>query len=167
MRKLISLALSFLVILFISAPSFANKGDIYIDGAITNKNYEDGYILSAKEFNTLEKSHIKTTTSWTVPGHVVDFEGVKFKDLLKLVGARGKTLRMRALNDYWVDIPVSDIEQFDILLANKMDGSPLKVRDFGPYFVIYPMDKFYDKLNSPTFQARHIWQVSGITVLEK
>ncbi|WP_230202198.1 putative pterin-binding protein, partial [Serratia marcescens] len=95
------------------------------------------------------------------------FEGVKFKDLLKLVGARGKTLRMRALNDYWVDIPVSDIEQFDILLANKMDGNPLKVRDFGPYFVIYPMDKFYDKLNSPTFQARHIWQVSGITVLEK
>ena len=52
---------------------------------------------------------------------------------------------MRALNDYWVDIPVSDIEQFDILLANKMDGNPLKVRDFGPYFVIYPMDKFYDK----------------------
>ena len=50
-------------------------------------------------------------------------------------------------------ISVSDIEQFDILLANKMDGNPLKVRDFGPYFVIYPMDKFYDKLNSPTFQS--------------
>lgn len=74
---------------------------------------------------------------------------------------------MRALNDYWVDIPVSDIEQFDILLANKMDGELMKVRDFGPYFVIYPMDKFYDKLNSPTYQARHIWQINGITVLEK
>ena len=58
---------------------------------------------------------------------------------------------MRALNDYWVDISLRH-KQFD-MLANKMDGNPLKVRDFGPYFVIYPMDKFYDKLNSPTFQA--------------
>lgn len=71
MRKLISLTLYFLVALFISAPSFANKGDICIDGEITNRNYEGGYILSAKEFNTLEKSHIKTTTSWTVPGELL------------------------------------------------------------------------------------------------
>ncbi|MBH3135037.1 oxidoreductase [Serratia marcescens] len=167
MRKLTSLILPLFVLLFITAPSFAKTGDIYIDGDITQKNNRGGYILSAKEFNTLEKNHIKTTTSWTIPGRVVDFEGVKLKDLLQFVGARGKTLRMKALNDYWVDIPVSDIEQFDILLANKMDGELMKVRDFGPYFVIYPMDKFYDKLNSPTYQARHIWQVNSITVLEK
>ncbi|GAA0363214.1 molybdopterin-dependent oxidoreductase [Serratia ureilytica] len=167
MHKLMLSRIFCLVTLFISLPSFSKTGDIYIDGDITHRNYGAGYVLTAAEFNTLEKHHIKTTTSWTELGHVVDFEGVKFKDLLNVVGARGKTLRMRALNDYWVDIPVSDVEEFDMLLANKMDGKPLKVRDFGPYFVIYPMDKFYGKLNTPVYQARHIWQVSGITVLDK
>lgn len=56
MRKLTSLILSLFVLLFITAPSFAKTGDIYIDGGITQKNYGGGYILSAKEFNTLEKT---------------------------------------------------------------------------------------------------------------
>ncbi|AHY09176.1 hypothetical protein [Serratia plymuthica] len=167
MRKLKSLSILFILTLLFSASSFAKVGDLYIDGEITNKNHGGGYLLTMDDFNKLKKSHIKTTTSWTEPGKVVDFEGVKFKDLLSLVGAHGKTLRMRALNDYWVDIPLSDVEQFDILLANKRDGTPLKVRDFGPYFVIYPLDKFYDKLNSPIYQARHIWQVNSMTVIEK
>lgn len=167
MRKVKSLPLFFIAAVFFSASVFAKVGDLYIDGDIINRNHNDGYMLTADVFNKLKKSHINTTTSWTQPGHVVDFEGVEFKDLLTLVGARGKTLRMKALNEYWVDIPFSDVEQYDILLANKMDGSPLKVRDFGPYFVIYPLDSYYEKLNSPTYQARHIWQVYSITVIDK
>ncbi|AVN35421.1 oxidoreductase [Serratia marcescens] len=167
MHKLKSLSILFIIAVFYSASTFAKIGDLYIDGDIANKNHNDGYLLTADNFNKLKKSHIKTTTSWTEPGHVVDFEGVKFKELITLVGARGKTLRMRALNDYWVDIPFSDVEKYDILLANKMDENPLRLRNFGPYFVIYPLDQFYDQLNSPTYQARHIWQVASITVIDK
>ncbi|WJV63442.1 hypothetical protein PCO86_05180 [Pectobacteriaceae bacterium CE70] len=100
MRKLKSLSTLFILTLLFSVPSFAKIGDLYIDGDITNKNNGSGYLLTMDDFNKLKKSHIKTTTSWTETGHVVDFEGVKFKDLLTLVGAHGKTLRMRALNDY-------------------------------------------------------------------
>ncbi|WP_413715382.1 molybdopterin-dependent oxidoreductase [Serratia ureilytica] len=167
MRKFNSLFIFSLAISFFPASSIAKIGELLIDGEISQRNYGNTYILTESEFNSLKKSHIKTTTSWTATGRAVDFEGVKFKDLLSRVGARGKTLRVHALNDYWVDIPLSDVEQFDILLANKMDGKPLKLRDFGPYFVIYPIDRYYDKLNSPTYQARHIWQVNRITVLDK
>mgnify|MGYP000994153421 CR=1 FL=1 len=72
---------------------------------------------------------------------------------------------MHALNDYWVDIPISDVEDFNIILANKMDGKPLEIRNFGPYFVIYPLDSNPTKLNSPIYLSRFIWQVDKITVL--
>nr|HBY1206077.1 oxidoreductase [Klebsiella pneumoniae] len=56
-------------------------------------------------------------------------------------------------------------EDFNIILANKMDGKPLEVRNFGPYFVIYPLDSNPTKLNSPIYLSRFIWQVDKITVL--
>lgn len=143
----------------------AKVGDIYINGKISTTNTNNGYILTSQKFNELPKTTIKTTTSWTPKDHPVKFEGVKIKDILHLVNAKGSTLRMHALNDYWVDIPVSDVEEFNIILANKMDGKPLKVRNFGPYFVIYPLDSNPSILNTPIYLSRFIWQVDKITVL--
>lgn len=159
----------FLLVVVLSFATISNAnakvGDIYINGKIATTNTKNGYILTSQKFNELPKTIIRTTTSWTAKDHPVNFEGVKIKDILHLVNAKGKTLRMHALNDYWVDIPISDVEDFNIILANKMDGKPLEIRNFGPYFVIYPLDSNPTKLNSPIYLSRFIWQVDKITVL--
>lgn len=157
--------LSAIFIFLIPFYSIAKTGDISIDGKIRKTNSGNVFILSKEYFDNMKKSQIKTTTSWTKKDHRVNFEGVKVKDILNEVGAFGSTLRMHALNDYWVDIPVSDVDKYDIILANKMDGKNLKVRDFGPYFVIYPVDKNPDELNKPIYLSRFIWQVDKITVI--
>lgn len=164
MNKLFSMM--FNIILIVSLNATADIGDLQIDGNISNKNHENKFILKADDFDKMKKTTIKTTTSWTQKDRQIIFQGVKVEDILKIAGARGKTLRMSALNDYWVDIPITDVNTYGIILADTMDGKKLKTRNFGPYFVIYPLDDYPTKLNSPTYLSRFIWQVNRITVLQ-
>ncbi|VTR27376.1 Uncharacterised protein [Serratia fonticola] len=47
-------------------------------------------------------------------------------------------MTLYALNDYYIDVPISDVAKYNMILAYKMGGEMLKVRDFGPLFLIYP-----------------------------
>ncbi|MDM7159725.1 molybdopterin-dependent oxidoreductase [Klebsiella pneumoniae] len=156
----------FATILFVTSQTMAATEDINIDGMISHKNNDIGYTLTFNDFIKMPMAQIKTTTPWTKPKTKVDFEGVRVKDILKLVGAQGRTLRMIALNDYSIDIPVSDVENYNIIFAYKMNGKKLKVRNFGPYFVIYPLDEHASEINNPLYLSRFIWQVNKITVLK-
>lgn len=69
-----------------------------------------------------------------------------------------------ALNDYYIDIPLSDVEHYNIILAYKMDGEMLKIRNFGPLFLVYPRDDSGPELNSPLYNSRFIWQVNRIVI---
>lgn len=117
--------------------------------------------LTKEQFEKLKHSTITTSTSWTPKS---DFEGVKIQDILNTTGFKGKILRLYALNDYWVDIPIEDVIKYDIILADKMNGTKLKIRNFGPYFVIYPLDDNAEELNKPIYLARFIWQVYRMEV---
>jgi hypothetical protein len=110
---------------------------------------------------SLPQSTIVTGTPWTP---VSTFEGVRVATILQKAGSRGKILSFHALNDYEVDIPVSDINNFGVILASKMNKKPLTIRNFGPYFIIYPRDKWRETLNRPEYLARFIWQVDSIEV---
>jgi len=141
--------------------TFSETGDLIINGNITNKNNGDEYVIKKSQMDRMEKTVITTGTSWTP---VSDFEGVKVSSILSLVGANGDTLSMHAINDYEVDIPVSDVSKYQIILATKINGMLITTRDYGPYFVIYPRDEYREELDRPKFLARFIWQVDKITV---
>lgn len=106
-------------------------------------------------------SQVQTSTPWT-EGQPV-FEGVLMRDLLHAVGAEGTTITATALNDYRVDIPMSDFEDYPVILAYRMNGHRLEVRDKGPLWIIYPQDEF-PELNTKKVQSRWVWQVKEITV---
>lgn len=139
----------------------AAPGDILIDGNIALQNGKREIVLTKSALSAMPKARIKTSTSWT-PEAV--FEGIPVADILERVGAQGSILRFHALNDYFVDIPVSDVETYHIILATTMDGKPLTVRNFGPYFVIYPIDAYRHELDRPRYHSRFIWQVNKISV---
>jgi hypothetical protein len=73
-------------------------------------------------------------------------------------------LTLRALNDYAVEIPVTDAESFSVLVAYAQNGERMAVRDRGPLWIIYPLDSRRE-LQNPVIHARMIWQLKSIAVV--
>ncbi len=91
------------------------------------------------------------------------FTGPLLRDVLAAAGAQGSVLRLTARNDYRVDIPMQDAQQFGVIVARLLDDKPMAVRDKGPLFVIYPFDANAD-LRSAVYYSRSAWQLRAIDV---
>lgn len=91
------------------------------------------------------------------------FTGPLLRDVLAAAGARGERLRLRALNDYRVDLPWEDAERHGPIVARLLDGVPMAVRDKGPLFLIYPFDD-RPELRSAVYFSRSAWQLWKIEV---
>lgn len=134
---------------------------LQVSGKIALTNSGDLAEFDAAMLDALPVSHIATTTPWQKG--VVSFAGPSLKTLLNAVGAHGQTLRMVALDDYTVQIPVDDAVQFNPVLSRRMNGVALKVRDRGPLFLIYPFDD-RPALKNELYYNRSIWHLARIVV---
>lgn len=95
-------------------------------------------------------------------GRTVTFSGPLLRTVLEVAGAEGSTVHAVALNDYAVDIPVSDATEMPVMLATRADGEEMSVEDYGPTRVIYP-DSLVD-LDPALYDPRWIWQLRTIEV---
>lgn len=111
--------------------------------------------------DALPQGTITTTTPWYDGPRT--FTGPLLRAVLQQAKVAGAVLRISALNDYSVEIPVEDLDLYGVVLATRIDGKPLSVRDKGPLFVIYPFDSRTD-LKQEKFYSRAIWQVVRIAV---
>lgn len=164
-RRLLVLLASSLPLLGVHAQSPLPKPTqpviLTVDGAITVRNEKAGAVFDAAMIDALPVHSIRTWTPW-FPGPVT-FSGPLLSDLLDAVGAKGQTLHMVALNDYAVDVPMADARRFGPVLARRIDGKVIGVREKGPLFLIYPFDDKPDT-RSEIFYSRSIWQLARITV---
>ena len=103
-----------------------------------------------------------TRTPWFAQAR--RFTGPLLRDVLGRSGANGSMLRLIALNDYRVDMPMDDAQRHDVVLARLIDDKPMTVRDKGPLFVIYPFDS-RPELRSAVYYSRSAWQLRTIEVL--
>jgi hypothetical protein len=142
-------------------PRPAGEVILTVDGAIENKNGPDGALFDRAMLEALGLQRLRTSSPWT--DGVVEFEGVPARAVMRAVGARGQRVIASALNDYQVDIPLEDFEDYPVLFALKMDGHELTVRDRGPIWIVYPRDD-YPELRNERVNARWVWQLSGLTV---
>ncbi len=94
--------------------------------------------------------------------HDVLYRGVLMRDLLKLwqVDNTAKTVRLVALNDYQIDIPIEDFSTYPVLFALQADGVYMEPDYQGPAMLVYPVDH-YD-LDPITIKRRWIWQIKRI-----
>jgi len=132
-----------------------------VSGNIGNKNSARGAEFDAAMIDAMPVSSITTATPWRKG--VVTFAGPALKSLLRLVAAQGQTLKMSALDKYEVAVPVTDAEQFNPVLARKMNGVPLRIRDQGPLFMVYPFDT-QPALRTDVYYGRSIWHLTQIVV---
>jgi hypothetical protein len=89
------------------------------------------------------------------------YSGPLLRDVFTAASARAGNARYVALNDYRVDIPGADIDSYPVVLAIRLDGKPMSVRDKGPLFVMYPFDK-HPELRKTLYYSRCIWQLQRI-----
>lgn len=85
------------------------------------------------------------------------------KKLMDYVGAKGSIVKVTALNDYTTVIPLSDFNKYNVILALKINGEYMRVRDKGPLFIVYPYDS-KPELNNQVYYSRSAWQVSRMSI---
>ncbi len=91
------------------------------------------------------------------------FSGPLLRDVLAAARAQGTQITAAALNDYKADIPYDDALRHKMLVATRLDGKPMAVRDKGPLFIIYPYDESAD-LRSERYYSRSVWQLRALSV---
>jgi len=129
---------------------------LVVSGAIEQTNAPGEARFDRAMLEAIGMATLKTSTVWT--DGVKTFEGVPLRKVLERVGARGTTIVATALNDYSIELPLSDAVQHDPVLAMKMDGRVLLARDKGPLWIVYPRDS-RPALQDPRYDQRWVWQL--------
>lgn len=142
-------------------PAPKGKVILTVTGALAKGDTPQGIGFDAAMIDALPVHSIKTNSPWYK--EAVTFSGPLLADVLKAVGAKGDSLAIKALNDYTVQVPASDAQQFKPILARKIDDKALSVREKGPLFLIYPFDAM-PELKNDVYYSRSIWQISTIHV---
>lgn len=134
-----------------------------ITGDISLTNVNGTLQFDRQSLSAVDTTTIRTSTVWTDGIHT--FQGVSLHALTELLGITDGTLLATAINDYSVEIPVSDAVAGGPIIAMTVDGGEMSVRDKGPLWIVYPYDSFAE-YRSAVIQARSIWQLDSIEVLK-
>lgn len=168
MRRFYFAILAIVSVFLISSASYAQplaapKGEpvLVISGEISNTNVDGTAQFDLPMLEALGMVKISTKTPWY--DDVVTFEGVPMDKLMTLVGAKGKTVRAIALNDYVTSIPIDDFAKYGTIMAIKQNGQYMPIRDKGPLFIVYPFDSNAD-LQTQTYYGRSAWQLAKLIV---
>lgn len=134
-----------------------------VSGRIRRFNDAEGrvYRFSEVEFMALPQETIITGTVWTPRSR---FDGPLLADVLKHVDAQPGPIHLRALNDYSISIPWSDMERYGIILAHSRNGLRMLPSNYGPLWLMYPRDDHVEALSGPVASTRYIWQVVAVEV---
>ena len=118
--------------------------------------------FSRAELKELTQTSYKTATEFT-DGRP-EFSGPLARDVIKAVGVDmgdATVAVITAANDYSIEVPIEELMKYDVILATSVDGKRLSLRDKGPIWVMYPLDR-HEELKDPVFNARLIWQTVRI-----
>ena len=123
----------------------------------------DTVAFDLEMLQTLEATTFSTTTIWSEGEQT--FTGVPVTDLVQAVGGTGNTPHATAINDYSVEINLSDASTEGAIIAYHLNGQPMSVRDKGPLWVVYPFDQG-PEYRTESVYARSIWQLDRIEIVE-
>ncbi len=168
MRRYTLLLLTALVFVLFLAPTASAaepleppSGEVLltISGNVSRPNVGDKAKFDREMLGAIAPAETHTHTPWHPD--CGRYEGPLLREVLAAAGVRSDRVRVRALNDFEAEIPLSDLHDYDVILAMKRNGSPMRIREFGPLFVLYPFDDHPELLNE-TVRFRSVWHVVHI-----
>lgn len=121
--------------------------------------------LTLDDIQSLPETTYQTELPWLKKSS--EFTGIKLSTLLtEAYGSIPELVDVKGLNNYHVHISRADIINYQPILAYKKDNHYIKVRDKGPYWVVYPLN-LYPELNRTKYHLQMVWQVSEITLVQE
>jgi hypothetical protein len=126
---------------------------------VAGQDQKQTWSMAALE--ALPQQTIVTKTPWYPDS--VKFTGPLLRDVLASAKVKGADISAIALNDYKVHIPMADAQQYDMILAHKINDEAIPVKTKGPLFVVYPFDS-HPELQAKRYYERSIWQLKALTV---
>ena len=116
-------------------------------------------VLERNQLEKLPQTSFSTNLPWLEQS--ATFEGVRLLTLLEHFDLSVSKLKLLALNDYSVEVSHDYIKQYNPLVAIKQDGRYLKVRDYGPYWVIISLNEHPEAAETKHL-ANMVWQLTVI-----
>ncbi len=132
-----------------------------ISGNLAKTNLGKAVVIDFAMLDSLPQSTVITKNPWTKGPHT--YNGPLLSTVMRWVGCKGTNLVVTALNDYVGKIPSTDFKEWPVILATRMDGHVMSIREKGPVFVVYPFDDHPQLLNE-VYYCRSIWQVKSIQI---
>lgn len=156
MKRLLAAVVALFTLAF-SLPVIASEQDILL----TVRAGEDVHEFTIHDLRDLGEREIVTSTIWSDGEQ--RFVGVSLDRLLSHVDVAEGTLEAAAVNDYAVEIPMSDVRAGGPIVAYMRNGERMSLRDKGPLWIIYPYDSGAEFRTEEVY-SRSIWQLNRITV---
>lgn len=119
--------------------------------------------VSMQELLELPRAEFTTSTIWTNGPQT--FSGVWLSDLMNYLQISEGEIYLSALNEYLVELPLSEIFPGGPLVAYERNGAPMGARDKGPLWVVFPYDSDA-RFRSESVYAQSIWQMDRIEVYQ-
>jgi hypothetical protein len=121
--------------------------------------------LKLEDIQSLPKTTYTTELPWDKG--IAEFTGVKLSTLLTHVyGSIPERIDISGLNNYHATISREDIVSYQPILAYQKDKHYVKVRNKGPYWVVYPLN-LYPELNRTKYHAQMVWQVNEFKLVRE
>ena len=132
-----------------------------VDGDIARSNHGDAAIFDLALLDGLPQGEFATSTIWTQEVQV--FSGPTLQGLLNYVGAGAGDMRARAINEYTISLPRTEVAQDTPIIATRIDGMPFAVREKGPLWIVFPYDR-HPRFRSELIYAMSVWQLASLTI---
>jgi hypothetical protein len=159
MNKRVLLVLAIYLATAVALPAQAESPGLVLDGDI-----KGGAPVSLSDADLLDfpQTQFTTSTQWTLG--TFQFSGPSLAQVLEYHGAGSGNLLLTALNKYSVVVDRALITSEVPIIANRIDDAPIRRRDNGPLWVIFPYDVSKEYQTETVFSAS-VWQLTNITVL--
>ena len=119
----------------------------------------------AREFDLGELEKMPQATvhaDFPKGGKEAIFTGPLLADVLGAAGAEGKTVTVRAMDGYAVEVPLEEMIEKGAVVALARDGRPLGIGGLGPTQIVFPRSERPELADMP--DDWWIWQIYHIEV---
>lgn len=113
------------------------------------------------ELRALGEVTFETETIWT--SGLQQFTGVSLAVLIAQFAPVGGIVQARAINDYMVEIPLSDAVEDGPIIAYERNGKTMSLRTKGPLWIVYPYDS-NPAYKTEAVYSRSIWQLDSLSI---
>ncbi|RTZ18375.1 hypothetical protein EJ063_05260 [Vibrio aquaticus] len=130
---------------------------------VIKQNAQTPITLGHEEIvSTLTPTQFSTHLPWFTGAK--EFTGFTVTDLLAHFNIEDAfSVSFIALNDYAASSRIEDIVQYEPIVAYEVNGEKLKIRDKGPYWLIFNLDK-YPEADNAVFHSQMVWQIDEILI---